>query len=151
MASNLEEQLKEIRQEESEILKKIDQRNGKKEIKCCGCEKSHRIEKLTAIQTHWYTPPTGCTEGDYWNEGELQFVCPETGIVNRLIFNNGGLYFEERGIYKNDPEQQFKMNYRKLFKEVVDQYKELSGKWVNNHYVDENRNKFGLVEKIKSS
>ena len=63
-------------------------------------------------------------EGDYWNDGELQFVCPETGIVNRLLFDNNDVPLEERGIYKNDPEQQFRRNYGKLFKEVVDSYDE---------------------------
>jgi len=149
---SLEAQLKEVRQEESQILENIDKRNKKRRIQCGGCSNSHEIGNLTAIQTHWYTSPRGCTEGDYWNEGELQFVCPETGIINRLLFDNSDVPWEERRIYENDPEQQFKRNYKKRFKEVVDSYDEKTpGKWVNNHYVDENRRKFGLVEKSKGS
>lgn len=49
-----------------------------------GCKKRTRIASLTYIQTHWYTPPSGCTGGDYWNDGEGQFVCPKCGELNRL-------------------------------------------------------------------
>ncbi len=148
--ASLEDQLVTVHQEESLILEKIDKRNKKRSIPCGGCSKPHQIGDLTAIQTHWYTQPHGCTEGDYWNEGELQFVCPETGIVNRLLFNNYDIPWEERDVYENDPEQQFKRNYKKLFQKVVDSYGEkTSESWVNNYYVDENRGKFELVEKRK--
>ena len=149
---SLEDQLKKVQEEESCILEKIDKRNKKREIQCCGCGNPHLIGDLTAIQTHWYTHPHGCTGGDYWNEGELQFICPETGIINRLLFNNYDVPWKEGGIYENDPEEQFKTNYKNLFKEVIDSYdKETSGEWVNNYYVDKNRRKFGLVEKRKKS
>src|SRR3989344_6878999 len=121
---DLESQLLEIHQQERQILAKIDIRNKIRKIKCGVCEDSHKIGDLTAIQTHWYTPPRECVEGDYWNEGELQFVCPETGIINRLLFDNSDVPWEERRIYENDPEQQFKRNYKKRFKEVVDRYDE---------------------------
>lgn len=148
---SLENQLVEVRQEESQVLEKIDKRNKKRSIQCSGCDNYHEIGNLTAIQKYWYISPRGGIGGDYWNQGELQFVCPETGIVNRLLFNNRDVPWEERKIYKNDPEQQFKKNYKKLFKEVVDSYDEKpQGEWVNNYYVDENRGKFGLVEKVKA-
>ena len=148
--ANLEDQLKEVRYEENRILSAIDERNKKRIIQCGGCSNSHEIGNLEAIQTHWYTEPHGCTGGDYWNEGELQFVCPETGIINRLLFNNNDIPYEERKIYDNDAEQQFKRKYKKLFKKIVDNYdKEIYAKRVNNDYVDKSRGKFGLVEKRK--
>ena len=49
-----------------------------------GCGAKLPISDLEYIQTHWYTGPTGCSEGDYWNEGEGQFVCPVCGKLNRL-------------------------------------------------------------------
>jgi len=150
--ASLENQLENNQQEEIRIREKIDKRNEKRSIQCSGCNELHKIGDLVAIQTHWYTPPSGCTEGDYWNEGELQFVCPETGTINRLLFNNYDVPWEERRIYKNNPESQFKRMYRKLFKEVKDSYdKEILGEWVNNSYIDKNRRKFGLVEKKKHS
>ena len=103
-----------------------------------------------AIQTHWYTPPRGCTEGDYWNEGELQFVCPETGIINRLLFSNYDVPYEERMDFDNNPGKQFKRNYKKLFREVKESYDRTTpDKLVNNFYIDKNRRKFGLVKKRK--
>jgi len=49
-----------------------------------GCGKFFRVSTLTYIQTHWYTPPFSCSGGDYWNQGEGQFVCPGCGAMNRL-------------------------------------------------------------------
>jgi hypothetical protein len=147
--ANLEDKLLGIRQEESKILEAIDKRNSRRTIKCDSCEDSHKIKDVVAIQTHWYTSPQGCTGGDYWSEGELNFVCPETGVRNRLLFNNYDVSWEERKHYKNDPEEQFKMTYKDLFKEVVKTYEKNDPEFVNNHYVDRNRKKFGLVEKRK--
>lgn len=148
--TGLEAQLTELRDKEELVLKAIDERNKRKKILCSACNNYHTIGKLRAIQTHWHTPPRGCTGGDYWNEGELQFVCPETEVIDRLLFNNDDVPWEERKDYDKDPEEQFKRNYKKLFKEVRDTYdKSTSGNWVNNFYVDQNRKKFGLVEKRK--
>ncbi len=145
---SLEDQLKKLHQQEKQILKKIDARNKNRKIKCEACKNYHKIKDLKAIQTYWYTPPQGCTGGDYWNEGELQFVCPETGIINRLLFDNYDVPWEERRNYANNPEEQFKRNYKNLFQEVKESYdKTTQGKWVNNFYVDQNREKFGLVKK----
>lgn len=49
-----------------------------------GCGARHRVGDLQYIQTHWYTPPHGCTSGDYWNHGEGMFRCPSCGHLNRL-------------------------------------------------------------------
>ena len=49
---------------------------------CCG--QTSKIKDLTYIQTHWYVSPSGCTGGDYWNEGEGQFKCPHCDQTNRL-------------------------------------------------------------------
>ncbi len=50
-----------------------------------GCEKEFPIGELEYIRTHWYTEPYSCNGGDYWNEGEGQFICPECGLKNRFI------------------------------------------------------------------
>lgn len=49
-----------------------------------GCGAWSKINTLTYIQTHWYTAPHGCTGGDYWNQGEGQWICPECQHLNRL-------------------------------------------------------------------
>ncbi len=158
--ASLEDQLAELHQQKKQILKKIDKRNKNRKIKCEGCEGSHEIGDLTAIQSYWYTPPRGCTEGDYWNQGELRFICPETSIINRLLFDNIDVPWEERENYDNNPGEQFKRNYKHLFQKIEDSYDDttldlqrmLAGdkqKYANNFYVDKNRKKFGLVEKRK--
>lgn len=69
-----------------------------------GCGQALEIGELEYIQTHWYTPPHGCSGGDYWNLGEGQFVCPHCGHLNRLY---------------DRPEIE---GLKRLFKSVVDQY-----------------------------
>lgn len=49
-----------------------------------GCGATLRVADLTYIQTHWYTAPYSCSGGDYWNQGEGQFMCPKCGEKNRL-------------------------------------------------------------------
>jgi hypothetical protein len=73
---------------------------------CGECNNTFEIKDLTYIQTHWYTRPSGCMEGDYWNEGEGQFDCPHCQTRWRL--------------YKN-PEI---MALKHLFKDVVKEYKD---------------------------
>jgi len=151
MALSLEGELDNLRLKEAGILASIDERNKRKKIDCEGCHKSHQIKNLVLIQTRWYTPPSGCTEGDYWNEGEMQFICPETNVINRLLFFNDDVPYGERRNYENDPEEQFRRNYKSLFKEIVESCGETPEPWKNNYYANQNRKKFGLVEKRKSS
>ncbi len=146
--ATLEEQLGELDQQREEILARIDERNSDRRIGCASCEGYHRIGDLEAIQTHFYVSPHGCMDGDYWNEGELQFICPEDGVINRLLFNNNDVPWDQRELYENDPEKQFKHNYRHLFKSVEQSRQERPpGDWTNNYYVDRNREEFGLVER----
>lgn len=50
-----------------------------------GCGRKIAVKNLEYIQDYWYTEPHGCSEGDYWNLGEGQFVCPHCGRLNRLF------------------------------------------------------------------
>lgn len=166
---SLEKKLGKTREEVKKVLKKIDVRNSKRKIKCASCDQFHKIKDLIAIQTHWYNPPVSCAAGDYWNAGELKFVCPETDVINRLLFFSGDEYLlslEERREY--NAEEQFLAKYKHLFRRVLDEYKDGNylefkekgrklpeadrpdhKKWVNNLYVDNHRKQFGLVEKLK--
>ncbi len=145
-------QLEEFHRKEADINRKIDERNGNKTLHCGGCNKYHRIKDLTLIQTHFYVPPYGCTEGAYWSEGEMRFVCSETKIENRLLFDNNDIDWKDREKYEKNPKMQFERNYKRLFKKIIDTYDREESRtlnWVNNYYVDENRKKFGLVGKKK--
>lgn len=63
---------------------------GETKIQCVqnnygeGCNRWHQVNALTYIQTHYYIPPSGCTGGDYWNNGEGQWYCPKCNHRNRL-------------------------------------------------------------------
>lgn len=100
----------------------------------CSCNEKHEIRHLDAVQTHWYVQPHGCMEGDYWKPGELHFVCPSTGMRNRILFA------------ANDRlEEQFSRLYYALFNSVRDEYDdEKRYARVNNYYVSEHAAAFEL-------
>ena len=79
----IENQIKELRDKrtalyQSELIACTDNCFGK------GCGKKTKIKDLSYIQTHYYVPPSGCTDGAFWAEGDGQFVCPKCDHVNRL-------------------------------------------------------------------
>lgn len=119
-----------------QALEKADEKL-KKFIPCAKCKKRCLIANTVLYQTHWYTPPRGCTEGDYWNEGECQFVCHHCGTRNRLLFEQSYDYKLHCSVSpQNDT---FRWTYRNLFKEVKDVYDEgnVPGTvWINNYWID---------------
>lgn len=137
----------------AKLEKKREKLQERLEIKCACCENEmHKIEDLTVIQTYWYVRPFGCTGGDYWNKGEVNFICPKTGYRNRLLFDTHDVPYDKRQNYAHNPEMQFQDKYMGLFKEQKDTHgEEKKIPWVNNYYVDRNRAKFGLVEKVKKA
>lgn len=155
--ASLEKQLEKAQGDVSEIRERINQRNARRKIECASCGEFHMIKDLNAIQKHGHIPPRGCTEGDYWVEEELNYICPDCGIRNRLLFDNYGLHPDQRGKVQFDPEEQFKCMYKRLFGNVEDVHENptyhealqtaYSNDWVNNDFVDNNREKFGLIAK----
>lgn len=128
----------------------------------CACGEAHAIKDLTVRVTHWYTEPHGCTDGDYWTEGEWQFLCPGSksepplapkGAINRILFDDWGVDYKQRDTIGVAAEPTFKSLYRHLFKERVEVHDRNrvphDSYWVNNRYVDDHRAAFELPEKPK--
>lgn len=113
----------------------------------CSCGARHRICDIDLLVTHWYTQPHGCTGGDYWSEGEWNFVCQKCGIRNRLLFDDYKVdYFDRRKIGVA-AEPTFKDIYRALFKSRKDVYDGDDHDKVpfqNNFYADQHRKAFEL-------
>lgn len=90
MLEQLEKKRERLQNSLAKVNAQIDSENSKTLVECIGnvhgkgCGKTTQIKDLVYIQTHWYVRPRGCTEGDYWNEGEGNFVCPHCGHLNRL-------------------------------------------------------------------
>jgi hypothetical protein len=139
-----EQRLAALEQEEFNLRKTLDEDRGNMRFKC-GCGNMHTIRLCSVIQTYWYTPPRGCMEGDYWNTGELQIICPDTDKKNRLFFDSAyKVDWALRRDFAHSAEAQFKRYYKHLFKEVIDNYdKDKRSSW-NNNYFDDNRERFGL-------
>lgn len=123
----------------------VNAERANRRILCC-CGKMHSIKSLDLIVTHFYISPHGCTGGDYWLEGEWNFVCPK-GVNNRLLFNDDSVDWKKRDTVDVAAEPTFKRLYRRLFKSSTDEHKAHSGRPNNiNYYVDKNRKKFELPE-----
>lgn len=137
MLKRLKTKLKKLDDKRALLCDEIDQVKAGLNFPC-GCGKEHIIRDCEAYQTHWYTPPRGCTEGDYWNEGELQIVCPDTGHRNRILFGAG-----DREI---GAERKFRYDYKAKFKSVKDVYREdLPGGHWNNYSVRDSKEYYDLT------
>lgn len=89
----LEDQLKQIQAE-------IEKQESRTMLTCEKCESQWVVQHLVWIQTHWYTPPRSCNEGDYWNEGEGQWKCPDCNHLHRSAPQRLRRYFKsEEKIY----------------------------------------------------
>jgi hypothetical protein len=144
--SKIQEQLDALSKERDKLLDALDKEHANKQIRCI-CGKMHRIKNCEAIQTYWYTSPHGCTGGDYWNEGELRFVCPDDPeVINRLLFSSSyAVPYDKREHYAHNAEDQFKRKYKRLFKSVTDDYdKDHLGIRAVNYYIDHNHAKFSI-------
>lgn len=138
---SIEQQLDNLEQQRKKLNQALQRKRANKTFECV-CGSKHKIKDCTAIQTHWYVPPHGCTGGDYWNEGELQIVCPDTGVHNRILFD---IPYEFRDRYDTNVESQFKRIYTELFAEVVEVHGKVAPyRWDNNFYFDTHRKKFDL-------
>lgn len=144
--TDLKNQLEKLEEQKTALLKEIDCRRAALQI-LCSCGKKHRIKDLDLLVTHWYVQPYGCTDGDYWNEGEFQFVCPKTKVINRLLFDDYAIPWNKRGQLDLSAEETFKRLYRNLFKTKKDTYggaPDLGTCCQNNYYVDKHRTQFEL-------
>lgn len=142
----IEKQLASLEQQRAVLLAKQEAKRSNQMFKCSCCDKFHKIKNLTVIQTHWYEGPHGCMGGDMWHTGEMQVICPTTGVRNRLLYHSTyQVDWRLRSHYAHNAEMQFNRMYKHLFKEVVDEHKEKTqNRWVNNYYVDENHKKFSI-------
>lgn len=118
----------------------------------CGCGKRHKIGDLKLIVTHWYVSPHGCTGGDYYNEGEWQYLCPKDNVRERLLFDNYRVPYEYRYEREYNPEQLFKSAYRGLFMETVETHEDAEERAIspfhrNNYFIDRNLKYFGINPK----
>lgn len=134
--------------------KKIDQlKENQKKVRSrktflCVCGHSHRIKDCTAILTHWYTRPHGCTGGDYWNSGELHILCPSNPDVRQRAYfqTNLSVSWEHRGMLEYNAGKQFANMYAGRFRDFINEYEENPG-GVINEYFDQHHKKFDI--KIK--
>ncbi len=149
----IEKELDFLDSKQFELLEDLEEARGNLTIRC-NCGGYHKIRQMKAIQDYYYVEPHGCTGGDYWSQTTLSFLCPkDESYEQRMLFDNYDVEYELRSHFDHNPEMQFKRWYKELFREVVDgrdkEYDRMN--FINSYYVDKNRKKFGLVEKMKDT
>lgn len=145
----IEKRLLALEKERKELLVQLDAHRSRKRFLCVCCLKTHAIRDCHAIQEMWYTSASGCSDGDYWNMGGLQIICPTTDLKNRVLWKS---YYKVdwsvRQHYAYSAEAQFSRLYKHLFKSIIvshtGQKDEDKRRYVNTQYFDENRQRFNL-------
>jgi len=137
-----------IIEQQEQLLEKLYKRQeaarSRLKFKCI-CGSSHQIRECDAIQTMYLVKGLGY-EDDSEEWGSLMIICPVSGKLNRVyIPADYDLDWQDRHHYKNDACAQFRRMYTPLFKSCTQSSK--SVQFYNNMYFDNNRKKFGLVEK----
>lgn len=120
----------------------LDKLKGNRTLPC-HCGKNHKIKDLTLLVDYWYTSPHGCTGGDYYNEGEKAFVCPDNPHLKNRLFDNDWKYkvdYFKRNDFANNIIKQFMREYKHKFKDIIDvyddKYKEVGiTHFYNNEYL----------------
>lgn len=145
-SKRLEEALQVVAEENVKYEKSL----GNKRF-LCGCGKMHAIKTCDAIQSHYYTPPSGCTGGDYWNTGEIYIICPLTKQRNRLLYKSyWEVDYENREKYAYNAEKQFRRLFSSKFKSITPEHNyenersDLIRQSWNNYYIDQNHKKFDI-------
>lgn len=83
-----------------DLTEQIHEAKSRTMLKCGGCGKRTRIDKLTYRKLYWYERPYGCTGGDNWHEDrECQWDCPKCNHRNRCYTHER----DENGRYKKHP------------------------------------------------
>lgn len=86
----LREKLAAIDEKRDELTARLSDAVAQTRVKCLancygkGCGQTSAIRDLVYLQTHWYVPPSGCSDGDYWRQGEGMYECLHCGHMNRL-------------------------------------------------------------------
>lgn len=107
------ETIKQIFEKAMDTVEKIK----KSKLICSKCKEIDHIANITLYQTHFYVQPYGCSSGDYWLDGECQFVCNHCDTTNRLLA---------------EKTKQNIAQYKKYFKKVINTYEQKPTKWINN-------------------
>jgi rubrerythrin len=82
----LKKQRDSINADLAKVNEKIENRIAATIVRCPNkdCLRGYEVRELEYIQTHWYDPPSSCTDGDCWYAGEGRWKCPVCGAVTRL-------------------------------------------------------------------
>lgn len=85
LEEKLEKMKQQSREEESRILARKISLVKRFVIVCEECKKRSTLAQWWFVQDYWYTRPSGCTEGDYWNSSKLEdchIICPNPQCRN---------------------------------------------------------------------
>jgi hypothetical protein len=79
---------------------RLDHQRRNTLILCHGCGNFRPVCEYTFLRDHWYVSPRGCTDGDYWVEGDVHYAKCPCGGVTRLYPNTIALN-KQSGLFKD--------------------------------------------------
>ncbi|CAN5117554.1 hypothetical protein BH11PAT3_BH11PAT3_2380 [soil metagenome] len=119
---NRKEELEKSHKEKVLGLKRAIQNVARaSEFACVYCKKASPLSLWSFVQSRWYTPPSGCTDGAYWNDTEpkcCHIMCPHCTKQNYLYVHP---QLEEILLYMETA----KISAEKIFSKVFSSYKEV--------------------------
>lgn len=86
-----------IEKQIKELKTKLEAAKKALKFECMGCHKKTSISKLELIVEQFYVPPRGCSDGDYWTEGEnpdFYVKCPKCNKEIRYYYFDYGQYLK---------------------------------------------------------
>lgn len=119
----------------------------------CVCGGEHRFADLEKIIIQHYREPYGCTGGDYWYDGEWNYVCPVKNKRVRILFcGNAELNIDWEAAQKL--EARFHRLYRNAWKaekrvEHEESFVSVPGRdFFNNHAIEMDPVGYGLARYV---
>ncbi len=116
------EKLDSLNKEKEKLNSIIKKARGNRELTCLHCNSNYKIKELIYIQTYWFKPPSGCTEGGYPIAQEGYFICSNCNTRNRFL-DSYELPYDYRKTMIN-PLVRFNRYYKCEFKDRIDKTKE---------------------------
>ncbi len=83
----IEREMQPLREALSALSTEMKEALARQTLRCQHCGKRATVSTLDLIQTYWYEHPYGCTGGDRWHTGDLEWHC-KCGRRNRGCYDS---------------------------------------------------------------
>lgn len=137
-AQNLQDEIDDMYSQVRNLKEQKTVLLGQTELICPKCETQHEIKDLTYICTHFYVAPSGCTDGDYWCEGEGNTFCTNCEIRIRFLCHD----YDENDRQLDHPFTKMK----DCFDDIIEEHERNKAGYYGETFVNLTHKSIDLVE-----